>query len=167
MAALTPAQARCQCHYMGCCARFTGMGKMFMPPYGPLLRMGHSPPGCSRNYGLSSMYEQRKHRLLSWGEFLVRAGRHALAAALILFGGVGIGTLGYRVVAGLNWVDAFLNASMISSGMGPVDRMDTAAAKVFSALYALFSGLVYVGVVSVTVAPWLHRLFHWIHVEEG
>jgi hypothetical protein len=57
------------------------------------------------------------------------------------------------------------NATVRLSGMGPVDRMATATGKVFSALYALFSGLVFVGVVGVVVARWIHRLLHWIHGE--
>lgn len=112
------------------------------------------------------MYEHRKHRLLSWPEFLRRASRHALWALLLLGAGVGVGTIGYRVTAGLSWLDAFLNASMISSGMGPVDRMETAGAKIFAALFALFSGLVFVGVIGFAVAPWVHRLIHWIHLDD-
>jgi len=88
-----------------------------------------------------------------------------LLALLILLGVVGLGTVGYHRAGGLAWLDPFLNASMILSGMGPVDRMDTATGKLFSALYALFSGLVFVAVVGVVVAPWIHRLLHWIHVE--
>ena len=112
------------------------------------------------------MYEHRKHRLLAWPAFLRRAGRHLFWALLILLCGNGIGTLGYHTIGRLHWVDAFLNASMILSGMGPVDRMDTAPAKLFSAFYALFSGLVFIGVAGVIVAPWVHRLFHWIHADE-
>ena len=66
----------------------------------------------------------------------------------------------------LPWIDAFLNASMILSGEGPVDRSDTTAAKLFAACYALFSGLVFVAVAGVMAAPWVHRLFHWIHIED-
>ena len=80
---------------------------------------------------------------------------------------VGFGTLGYHTAGRLNWIDAFLNASMILSGMGPVDRMETDAAKLFAALYALFSGLVFIGVIGLIMAPWIHRLFHWIHFEES
>ena len=112
------------------------------------------------------MYEHRTHRMLSWPHFLRRAGRHALWALLILILGVGTGTVGYREVAGLTWVDAFLNASMILSGMGPVDRMETSAAKLFAAFYALFSGLAFIGLSGIVLAPWVHRLFHWIHLEE-
>jgi hypothetical protein len=56
---------------------------------------------------------------------------------------------------------------MILSGMGPVDHMDTTLAKVFAALYALFSGLVFIAVMGVIVAPWVHRMIHVVHAEEG
>ena len=112
------------------------------------------------------MYEQRKHRLLAWPDFLRRAARHFLWALLILLIAVVAGTAGYHAIAGLGGVDAFLNASMILSGMGPVDRLQTTAAKLFAAVYALFSGLVFVGVMGIVLAPWLHRLFHWIHLED-
>ena len=112
------------------------------------------------------MYEQRGHRLLAWPHFLRRAARHLLWGLLILLGAVGIGTVGYHSAGRLAWIDAFLNASMILSGMGPVDRMNTSTAKLFAALYALFSGLVFIGVAGTVIAPWLHRLFHWIHVDE-
>jgi hypothetical protein len=113
------------------------------------------------------MYERRTHRLLAWPAFLRRAGRHVFWAVVVLSGAVGVGTVGYHATGGLSWLDAFLNASMILSGMGPVDRMVTPAAKVFSALYALFSGLLFIGVIGVVLAPWVHRLFHWVHIEES
>jgi hypothetical protein len=83
------------------------------------------------------MYERHERHLLAWPKFLVRAGRHLAWALLIILGAVSIGTVGYHTLGRLQWIDAFLNASMILSGMGPVDRMDSATAKVFSALYAL------------------------------
>lgn len=86
--------------------------------------------------------------------------------ALIVVIAVSIGTIGYAELGGLRWVDAFLNASMILSGMGPVDRMESTPAKIFSALYALLSGLVFVGLVGLVLAPWVHRLLHWTHLED-
>jgi hypothetical protein len=115
--------------------------------------------------GLSRVYENRNHHLLAWPQFVDRAVRHLLMAAGILGCVAGAGTVGYHAVGQLEWIDAFLNASMILSGMGPVDRMQTNAAKLFSAFYALFSGLVFIGVVGVVLAPWAHRLFHWLHLE--
>ena len=79
---------------------------------------------------------------------------------------VGIGTVGYHTSGRLPWIDSFLNASMILSGMGPVDRMETSGAKLFAAFYALFSGLVFIGVSGLIAAPWIHRLLHWVHLEK-
>ena len=112
------------------------------------------------------MYEHRTHRLVTWPEFLRRVTRHLLLAFLIVSCAVGIGTVGYRTAGKLNGVDAFLNASMILGGMGPVDRMETTTGKMFAALYALFSGLVFIAVMGVVFAPWLHRLVHWMHLDQ-
>jgi hypothetical protein len=111
-------------------------------------------------------YERRTQRLLPRRQFFRRALRHFAFALAVGAVAVGLGTIGYHVVGPLGWVDSFLNASMILSGMGPVDRMMTAPAKIFAALYALFSGLVFIGVSGVIVAPWIHRVFHWFHVDE-
>ncbi len=111
------------------------------------------------------MYEHHTHRLLPWPQFLRRAVRHFLVALIVVGGGVGIGTLGYHTLGDLGWVDAFLNASMILGGMGPVDPMKTTAAKLFAACYALFSGLAFIAIVGIILAPWMHRLIHRIHLE--
>ena len=113
------------------------------------------------------MYEHRGHRLLPWPAFLRRAVRHLAVAFGIIAIVVAAGTTGYHVLAPLPWLDAFLNASMILSGMGPVDHLEGSGAKLFAALYALFSGLVFVAVMGIILGPWLHRLFHWMHLEES
>jgi hypothetical protein len=112
------------------------------------------------------MYEQRRHHLLPWQRFLRRASRHLLVGVAIAFVADGIGTLGYHITGNLGWLDSFLNASMILSGMGPVDRMPTTAGKLFASFYALFSGIVFIGVMGIILAPWAHRLLHVVHVEE-
>jgi len=111
-------------------------------------------------------YERRHRPLLPRRKFLKRAALHVALAAVIVAIAVTIGTVGYAWLGGLPWLDAFLNASMILGGMGPVDRMETAPAKLFSALYALFSGLVFVGLMGIVLAPWVHRLLHWTHLED-
>ena len=73
----------------------------------------------------------------------------AMLAAML-----GIGVLGYRHLAGLAWIDALLNAAMILGGMGPVDRIEAPAGKLFASAYALASGLVFVGICGVMIAPW-------------
>jgi hypothetical protein len=111
------------------------------------------------------MYEHRGHPLLPWPAFLRRAARHMSWGGVIVILAVALGTAGYHLSANLPWLDAFLNASMILSGMGPVDRLDTSGAKLFAALYALFSGLVFIAVMGIVLGPWVHRLFHWFHIE--
>ena len=112
------------------------------------------------------MYEHRKQPLLSRLEFLKRVERHGLVALGVLVAGLGIGILGYHFIAHLSWIDSLLNASMILGGMGPIDPLPNNAAKLFASFYALFSGLAFVGIVSVLLAPFVHRLLHRFHAEE-
>jgi hypothetical protein len=112
------------------------------------------------------MYEHRTHHLLPWPHFLRRASRHLLVGVAIVFIADGVGTVGYHTAGDLGWLDSFLNASMILSGMGPVDRMVTAGGKSFAAVYALFSGVVFIDVMGVILAPWVHRLPHVTHPAE-
>jgi hypothetical protein len=76
-----------------------------------------------------------------------------------------IGILGYRVLEGMSWIDAILNAAMILGGMGPVDTLHTDIGKLFASLYALFSGIVFLVAVGVLIAPVLHRFLHQFHLE--
>jgi len=112
------------------------------------------------------MYERRQQRLLSRIEFSKRVGRHGLVALGVLVFGLGGGVLGHHYVAGLSWIDSLLNASMILGGMGPVDPLKTDCAKLFASFYALFSGLAFIGIVSVLLAPFVHRMLHRFHAEE-
>ena len=112
------------------------------------------------------MYEHRKQRLLSRREFRKRVSRHGLVALGVLVFGLGIGVVGYHGVGHLSWIDSLLNASMILGGMGPVDPLPTSAAKIFASCYALFSGLAFIGIVSVLLAPFVHRMLHRFHAEE-
>ena len=112
------------------------------------------------------MYEHRKQPLLSRVEFFKRVGRHGLVALGVLVFGLGSGILGYHFIAHLSWIDSLLNASMILGGMGPIDPLPNNAAKVFASFYALFSGLAFVGIVSVLLAPFVHRMLHRFHTEE-
>ncbi len=109
------------------------------------------------------MYEHHTEPLLTPAEFLRRVLRHGTLAAGLVAAALGLGICGYHFLGMLSWVDALLNASMILSGMGPVDPFHTQAIKIFAAAYALFSGLVFIGVASVLVAPFAHRLLHRLH----
>ena len=80
-------------------------------------------------------------------------------------GSLFLGMLGYRGFEGMSWLDAFLNASMILGGMGPVSTLQTAGGKLFASFYALFSGVIFLVVVGIMVAPAGHRLLHRLHLE--
>jgi len=87
-------------------------------------------------------------------------------AVCIIFVVLAIGVGGYHWIAKLSWVDSLLNASMILGGMGPVDPLPTRGAKVFASVYALFSGLVFVGTVGLALSPVLHRILHKFHIDD-
>ena len=113
------------------------------------------------------MYERRHEPLLPRRLFLGRVGRSSIAFAVIVALSLAVGTIGYRIAAELPWVDALLNAAMILTGMGPVDRMTTDGGKLFAAGYALFSGVAFLSSVGVLAAPVVHRFLHRFHVEHG
>jgi hypothetical protein len=98
-----------------------------------------------------------------------RQARYALFSLLILAFSIGIGMEGYHSFGHLPWVDSFLNASMILTGMGPVDHMDSEAGKMFSAIYAIFSGVAFLTFVAVLFSPAYRRFMHKFHldIEEG
>jgi len=112
------------------------------------------------------MYEHRSHPLLLWPKFLRRVGRHLAMAVIVIGVALGVGVLGYHWLGELGWIDSLLNASMILGGMGPVDLLKSDVAKVFASLYALFSGLAFIGIAGLMLAPFAHRLLHRVHLEE-
>jgi hypothetical protein len=109
------------------------------------------------------MYERRTDPLLPIEHFWSRVRRHGMIGAVIIFGSLGAGTLGYHALQPMGWDDALLNASMILTGMGPVAELTSTPAKLFAAAYALYSGLVFVTVTAILLAPFAHRLLHHLH----
>jgi hypothetical protein len=103
--------------------------------------------------------------LLPHPKFLQRAAGFILFALVFLTLALGIGTVGYHVVARLDWIDAFLNAAMILTGMGPVDPMPDDAAKLFASIYALVAGAVYPAITAIVLYPFLHRMLKALHLE--
>ena len=112
------------------------------------------------------MFEHHRQQLLPRRAFLFRLGRFAAAAFVLIVVSWIIGILGYRALEGMSWIDATLNAAMILGGMGPVDPLHTDAGKLFASFYALFSGILFLVVASVLIAPILHRLLHQFHLAE-
>jgi len=95
-----------------------------------------------------------------------RLVRHAVLGIIVIVVSLGLGMIGYHVFENLPWVDAFVNAAMILSGMGPVATLQTDAGKIFAGCYALFSGLTLVAILGIIFAPVVHRALHRFHLED-
>jgi hypothetical protein len=113
------------------------------------------------------MTEKKSEMLLPWPRFMRRLALSSLLALGIVFFALAAGVAGYHSFAGLGWIDSLLNASMILTGMGPVDPMKTTTAKLFASAYALFSGFVFLSAVAVVLTPVFHRVLHKFRLDEG
>ena len=98
--------------------------------------------------------------------FLSRFRRAAAYAFTLLGATLAMGMLGYRWLEALSWLDAFHQAAMLMSGMGPVVEMRSTAGKLFDGIYALFCGVILLAATGLLFAPVLHRLLHRFHVED-
>ncbi len=111
-------------------------------------------------------YETKHQPLLSHRAFAKRLARSFAAASLLIGLSLLGGMLGYRHFEGMEWIDAFANASMILSGMGPLTPLDTSGGKLFAGFYALYSGLALILATGILFAPVVHRLLHQFHLED-
>jgi hypothetical protein len=111
------------------------------------------------------MYEHRTQPLLEPARFVRRLLAHGGLAAAVLGGALALGAAGYHWTQGLPPLDSVLNAAMILSGMGPVDKLTEVPAKLFATFYALFSGVVFIAVAGLLLAPVVHRVLHRLHLD--
>jgi hypothetical protein len=111
-------------------------------------------------------FENRTQKVTPFPQFLFRLGRYGLFAMGLIVFSVLLGTVGYHYYGNISWLDSFHMACMILTGMGPVVEMTTPEAKVFSSLYALYSGVAFLSITAVFFAPIIHRLLHILHVEQ-
>jgi hypothetical protein len=112
------------------------------------------------------MYESRKQAPIARNTFAQRLLLHLGIACLLLAASLAIGMVGYHGFEHLPWIDAFLNASMLLGGMGPVDPPRSEAGKLFAGCYALYAGLVFIITAGLLFTPILHRLMHRFHWDE-
>jgi hypothetical protein len=72
-----------------------------------------------------------------------------------------VGAAGYWLsLDALHRSNAFYDAAMIMSGMGPVDHPAELSGKIFASLYALYSGLLLAVITGIVLAPLFHRILH-------
>src|SRR5439155_13766792 len=99
------------------------------------------------------MYEGRRTPPLSPRRFVRRMANH-LGVALVVVGfSLLAGMAGYEHYERLPWRDAFLNTAMLLGGMGPVDAPHTNGGKLFAGVFALYSGVVFLVVAGLFLAP--------------
>lgn len=111
-------------------------------------------------------YEHRSEPLISSVQFYRRVAVHALLSLGTVGVSLGIGVMGYHFIEGFGWIDAFHNASMILSGMGPANEIHSSAGKIFASVYALFSGMIFLVSVGFFLAPVLHRILHRVALDD-
>lgn len=110
--------------------------------------------------------ERLNEEVVPLNNFIIRVGQYGAFSLALIAISVGIGLAGYRHYGGLNWIDSFHMSCMILTGMGPVVEMKTDSAKVFSSLYALYSGVAFLSIVGVFLTPIVHRILHVLHIEK-
>ena len=114
---------------------------------------------------LLPVFEHRAQPVISPYQFMMRLARSGTIAFALIAVSLSIGMAGYRLLEGLDWIDAFLDASMLLGGMGPVNKPVTFGGKLFAGLYALYCGLVVILAAGVILAPVAHRILHRFHME--
>lgn len=111
-------------------------------------------------------FEHKRQPVASATRFTSRIANSLFWVTAIVAGSLAIGMAGYMYFEGMSAVDAFANAAMILSGMGPLQPLFTNGGKIFAGLYALFSGLMIFVLAGLLLAPVYHRFLHRFHVEE-
>lgn len=110
-------------------------------------------------------FETQQQPLLGRAAFFRRLVASFVTATMLIGLSLFAGMAGYHYFEGMPWIDAFANASMILSGMGPLAPLHTSAGKVFAGLYALYSGLALVIAFGVFLGPIVHRVLHKFHLD--
>ena len=112
-------------------------------------------------------FERRSDPLAPTSVFVKRLLASLGIALCLIAVALSIGIAGYHVLGRFNLIDSLLEASMILGGMGPVNELSNNAVKIFASAYALFSGLMFVAVMGIVLAPVVHRILHKFHVDES
>jgi hypothetical protein len=118
-----------------------------------------------RMFMLKFKLEHHREKVLPLPEFLLRLSKYLLFSLMLIAVSLVLGILGYHYFGKLNLLDSFHMSCMILTGMGPVSEMTTTGAKIFSSVFALYSGVAFLSITAVFFAPIIHRILHILHVE--
>ena len=109
-------------------------------------------------------FEHRNQPLISRRRFLHRLARHGGYALIVVSASLVVGMAGYHWIARFTWIDSLLNTSMLLGGMGPIGQLPDDASKLFASLFALYSGMIFLVVAGLVLAPAFHRVLHRFHL---
>lgn len=98
--------------------------------------------------------------------FALHLSRNLCVGVILIISVLTTGMCGYHYFEGMPWIDAFENAAMILSGMGPVTKLEYQSAKIFAGFYALFCGLAFIAMMALVFAPMMHHFFRKIHLDD-
>lgn len=112
-------------------------------------------------------FERPSQPIASWRRFVRRVAVYMIAAAGLDASALVIGMIGFRFLEPVGWLGAALNAAMILTGNGPAFKPHGPGAELFQLCYALFGVIVFVAVISVVLAPVVHRILHAYRLEPG
>lgn len=112
------------------------------------------------------MFETKNQKVAHPYLFIKRMVRSIFFGLLIIILSLFLGMWGYHHYENMSWIDAYVNATMILSGMGPVSPLVTTGGKIFAGTYALFSGILFLVVIAVIFSPVYHRFMHQFHLDE-
>jgi hypothetical protein len=110
-------------------------------------------------------FERRAEKLASAAVYRKRLFHSGVAGTIMVLVSLAVGMAGYAWFEDLGWIDSFVNAAMILSGMGPLHDPDSTGGKLFAGIYALYSGFAVLVIAAVTFAPSIHRMLHRFHMQ--
>ena len=113
------------------------------------------------------MFSKPNPKLLPRKEFIRRLGWSVATGGVLILISLTLGMCGYHFLCGMPWIDSFLDASMILSGMGPVSEITSTTGKLFAGVYAIYCGVALIGTTGVIMAPVIHRALHKFHLEDS
>jgi len=110
-------------------------------------------------------FESKAQKLASEAVFRKRLVKSGVVGSIMVLASLAAGMAGYAYFENLGWLDAFVNAAMILSGMGPLHDPESTGGKLFAGIYALYSGFAVLVIAAVTFAPAIHRMLHRFHMQ--
>jgi hypothetical protein len=88
-------------------------------------------------------------------------------AAILIVVSLAVGMLGFHLSAGYGLIESFSQAALLLGGEGPSGTYPTDASRIFAGAYALYSGLAYIVVTALLLAPVFSHVLKRHHIDVG